>query len=435
MAECTPWRTSRTATPPTPNRGAAPRSGQIGENIVTSYTHFAQPFIKYRTHDLVQRDLHPDHGCGWTWAHCPVSCSGAADFMVTIRGTNIYPTAVENLIGGVIGLSNHYELHISRPGTFDEMLVKVEASSPDADRGGITDALDEHFRRSLGVRLGVEVLEPDTLPRYELKTKRIFDTWGGEVSYPGTGTDPARSPHIAVRVAATAFGRTDARSGPRTAAGRRLSLHGPRLLRSQRHALPRGRWRRIGRDAVPPSSLSEPAACRSAPTLPRKRGRPRHEQPSAAYVARQSEIIDVAIEVFKQRGFDQGTLDDVAASLGTGRASLYHYVPSKAHLLYLIFDRAISTTLATMDRLSEIADPGDRLRALIRQQVHTIAANPAMFTVFFGDRPALAERYEADIRPKERRLLRHLIEAVRDASRPANWEFSSRDLRRRPFWG
>jgi AcrR family transcriptional regulator len=51
--------------------------------------------------------------------------------------------------------------------------------------------------------------------------------------------------------------------------------------------------------------------------------------------------------VFKERGFDQGNLDDDVASLGTGRASLYHFVPSKAHLLYLIFDRAISTTLDT----------------------------------------------------------------------------------------
>ena len=149
---------------------------------------------------------------------------------------------------------------------------------------------------------------------------------------------------------------------------------------------------------------------------PRRRGRPRHEQPSAAFLARRAEIVDVAIAVFRERGFKQANLDDVAASLGTGRASLYHYVPSKAHLLYLIFDRAITTTLDTMDRLAVIPDPGERLEALIRQQVHTIAANPGLFVVFFGDRPALDERYEADIRPKERRLLRHLIEAVKAAS-------------------
>ena len=88
---------------------------------------------------------------------------------------------------------------------------------------------------------------------------------------------------------------------------------------------------------VPPVAL--------APGAPRKRGRPRQEQPSAAYRAKQAEIVDVAIEVFRERGFELGTLDDVAACLGAGRASLYHYVPSKAHLLYLIFDRAISTTL------------------------------------------------------------------------------------------
>ena len=148
---------------------------------------------------------------------------------------------------------------------------------------------------------------------------------------------------------------------------------------------------------------------------PRKRGRPRQAQPSAAYLERQAEIIDVAIDLFRERGFDQGNLDDVAASLGTGRASLYHYVPSKAHLLYLIFDRAISTTLTTMERIVATEDPAERLRALIRQQVHTIAANPGLFIVFFGDRPALEQRYEADIRPKERRLLRYLIEAVKSA--------------------
>lgn len=151
------------------------QSGQVGENIVTSYTHFSQPFIKYRTHDLVRRDLHPDHGCGWTWAHLPGVVLGRSDYMVTIRGTNVYPTAVENLIGGVAGLTNHYELHIARVGAFDELTVKVEASSNEADHASLAAALDGHFRQNLGVRLGVEVLKPETLPRYELKTRRVFD--------------------------------------------------------------------------------------------------------------------------------------------------------------------------------------------------------------------------------------------------------------------
>ncbi|MGZ0219911.1 MAG: TetR/AcrR family transcriptional regulator, partial [Acidimicrobiales bacterium] len=97
----------------------------------------------------------------------------------------------------------------------------------------------------------------------------------------------------------------------------------------------------------------------------RRPGRPRQDEPSAAYLARQREIVDVAIEVFRERGFDSGSLDDVAASLGTGRASLYHYVPSKAHLLYLVFDRAISTTVERMEQLAAIDDPTSRLRGLM----------------------------------------------------------------------
>lgn len=148
----------------------------VGENVITSYTHFAQPFIKYRTHDLVRIDEHPEHGCGWTWAHMPGSVLGRTDFMVTIRGVNIYPTAVENLIGEMPGLSNHYELHISCVDSMDRMLVKVEADSPDLDLHALSVGLGDHLRSRLGVRLEVSVLPPEALPRYALKTKRIFDS-------------------------------------------------------------------------------------------------------------------------------------------------------------------------------------------------------------------------------------------------------------------
>ncbi|MHB1710300.1 MAG: phenylacetate--CoA ligase family protein [Acidimicrobiales bacterium] len=150
-------------------------SEEVGENVITSYTHLAQPFIKYRTHDLVRLDPNPDHGCGWTWGYYPGSVLGRADFMVTIRGVNVYPSAVEDLIGELPGLSNHYELHITRKNGMDRMLVKVEAGRADLDHHALATGLADHFRSHLGVRLEAEVLEPEALPRYELKTKRVFD--------------------------------------------------------------------------------------------------------------------------------------------------------------------------------------------------------------------------------------------------------------------
>lgn len=150
--------------------------GAVGEHVITSYTHFAQPFIKYRTHDLVRHETAPDHGCGWNFAYLPGVVLGRADFMVTIRGVNVYPTAVENLVGEVDGLSNHYELHITRVEGFDRMLVKVEAT-PDTqlDTPALGAALAQHLRDNVGVRLETEVLAPGELPRYQLKTRRIFD--------------------------------------------------------------------------------------------------------------------------------------------------------------------------------------------------------------------------------------------------------------------
>lgn len=159
-----------------PGSGEPVTDGAVGEHVITSYTHFTQPFIKYRTHDLVRIDDHPDHGCGWSWKHLPGVVLGRSDFMVTIRGVNVYPTAVENLIGQVPGVSTHYELHISRTEGMDRLLVKVETEGPGADPAQIGQRLARHLRENIGVRLETEVVMPGTLPRYELKTRRIFDS-------------------------------------------------------------------------------------------------------------------------------------------------------------------------------------------------------------------------------------------------------------------
>lgn len=151
--------------------------GHVGENVITAFTRTSQPFIKYRTHDLVERHYDVDHGCGSKWAFLKGSVLGRTDFMVKIRGVNVYPTAIENLLGEMGGVTRYYEMHIDRQNGLDQLVVKVEAQegvTADCYQEFATEA-ERIYRSALGVKISVEVLAPKTLPRYELKTKRIFD--------------------------------------------------------------------------------------------------------------------------------------------------------------------------------------------------------------------------------------------------------------------
>jgi len=150
-------------------------------------------------------------------------------------------------------------------------------------------------------------------------------------------------------------------------------------------------------------------------TPPRKRGRPRHLEPSAEYRERLEDIVTVAAEVFRKQGYDAGSLDDVAAALGLRKASLYYYVKRKTDLLRLIFDRAITTALVDVERLAAIPDAHDRLVALIRHQALLVLADPHHFAVYFDQRTGLEAEDLADIARKERRYVHHFITAVTDA--------------------
>jgi AcrR family transcriptional regulator len=149
----------------------------------------------------------------------------------------------------------------------------------------------------------------------------------------------------------------------------------------------------------------------------RKRGpgRPRLLEPSPEYVARREEIVAAAAQVFHEKGYDAGTLDDVAEALELRRASLYYYVRSKANLLYMIFERALDLAFADFEEILRIEDPGRRLEALIRRQVMTVVRDPSLFSVVFDHRPRLEARYEEAIHNRERQYLdvyRHAVEAA-----------------------
>ena len=149
--------------------------GEIGENIITSYVNSAQPLLNYRSHDLVRRRARC--ACGRTWTKLEGAVLGRTDFMVTLRGTNVYQTAVENLIGEMPEVSNSYELILTREDENDAMTVRFEPnkSIPQDQWDRVAKAMTEKIRQALHVRLECTAVAPETLPRYELKTKRIID--------------------------------------------------------------------------------------------------------------------------------------------------------------------------------------------------------------------------------------------------------------------
>ncbi|MBI4479155.1 MAG: hypothetical protein HY651_03945 [Acidobacteria bacterium] len=158
-----------------PETGQEVPEGAVGENILTTYVNTAQPLINYRTHDLVRRCN--ECSCGRTWAFFRGVVLGRTDYMVTVRGINVYQSAVENVIGQAEGASSHYEMVLTRVSGLDRICVRVEPlpGLPEECWEEVSRRIATQIHDALKVRLEVEVLAPRTLPRYELKTRRIVD--------------------------------------------------------------------------------------------------------------------------------------------------------------------------------------------------------------------------------------------------------------------
>lgn len=154
------------------------------------------------------------------------------------------------------------------------------------------------------------------------------------------------------------------------------------------------------------------AASDSVRPAPRRPGRPRHVTPSSKYLRRREEIVEVAATVFQAKGYEAGSLDDVATALDLRKASLYYYVRSKAELLYLVFDRAISLALQELEKIATSTSPARRLEEFVRHQIRTVASDPSLFAVFFDQRPHLDGEYEAKVRTKELRYLELFTAAI-----------------------
>lgn len=169
-----------------PVTGVEVGDGEVGEHVITTFVNSAQPLINYNTHDLVRawRQVIPC-GCGRTWAYLDGVVLGRSDQMVTVRGTNVYPTAVENLVYQVPGVSEHFQLVLSHNDSsgMDEVTVRLEPVEVlvGSDRESLALAVANTLHDHIGLRMAVELVEPGALPRSDLKAKRIVDQRPAEV--------------------------------------------------------------------------------------------------------------------------------------------------------------------------------------------------------------------------------------------------------------
>src|SRR5438128_3504236 len=160
-----------------PDTGTVLPDGERGELVFTSLTKEALPIIRYRTRDLTR--LLP--GTARSMRRIE-KVAGRSDDMVILRGVNLFPTQIEELILRVPGLSPHFQLVLSRPHRLDELTVRVEARVDAAgadERARARHALAALVKENVGVSVEIDVLEPSLIERSAGKAQRIVDLRDG----------------------------------------------------------------------------------------------------------------------------------------------------------------------------------------------------------------------------------------------------------------
>ncbi|MFN2582340.1 MAG: phenylacetate--CoA ligase PaaK [Candidatus Dormibacteria bacterium] len=155
-----------------PASGQVSSDGERGELVFTSLTKEAMPVIRYRTRDLTR--LLP--GTARTMRRME-RIAGRSDDMIILRGVNLFPTQVEELILRIPGLAPHFQLVLTRPQRLDEMTVRVERRTDAAMEltHEMAVQLAHAVRDNIGVSVEVEVVEPGQVERSLGKAVRIVD--------------------------------------------------------------------------------------------------------------------------------------------------------------------------------------------------------------------------------------------------------------------
>lgn len=152
--------------------------GEYGEVVFTTLTKEGIPIVRYRTRDI-SRIIPEPCVCGRTFRRME-RVTGRTDDMLIIRGVNVFPNQIEQVLAGIPGVARHYEVVLSKKGSLDDVEVRVEVA-PDFAFDEVRELerlqrrVKDEIQSALAISLAVKLVEPKSITRSEGKAKRVVD--------------------------------------------------------------------------------------------------------------------------------------------------------------------------------------------------------------------------------------------------------------------
>lgn len=152
--------------------------GSVGELVLTSICKEAFPMIRYRTRDITSLEYSTCE-CGRTMARMKKTM-GRSDDMMIIKGVNVFPSQIEEVLVAIEGCQPHYQLVIDRKGALDVLEVCIEVTEniffdEMKKQRAFLEAVEKKIDSALGVSVSVKLVEPNSIPRHEGKADRVID--------------------------------------------------------------------------------------------------------------------------------------------------------------------------------------------------------------------------------------------------------------------
>jgi phenylacetate-CoA ligase len=161
-----------------PDTGQVLPPGSVGELVLTTLTKEALPMIRYRTRDITSLDYSPCE-CGRTMVRMKKTM-GRSDDMLIIRGINVFPSQIEEVLVSMENCEPHYQLVVSREGSMDVLEVLIEVTEniffdEMKMQRAFLEKVEKRIESVLGVGVNVRLVEPNSIPRHEGKAARVID--------------------------------------------------------------------------------------------------------------------------------------------------------------------------------------------------------------------------------------------------------------------